>query len=184
MFFIHSRLTSHSAAENPADFQPHRVYPQQLSAVRNAVDFSTSSLPRHVGSTNRNHHSSSYHNSTPPTLPGHNARLPNGRLGTVSPFDITHSPSLGWRCWDHNISSPENSAGPMPVAAVNLPLRRHLAHVPLNAVTDYFPSGDNFRYSSCREHTVSHPSTFHRIMSLPTRHNRRHTAVPARSAQV
>lgn len=113
---------------------------------------------------------------------GRNAKLSNGRLGTVSPHDTGQSPSPGWSHHYDNISSPENSARPAQVG-VNLPMRRHLAHIPLNVVADHFPSNDHFRYSY-REHAPSPPSTFHRIVSLPTRHQRRHAGVPARSAQV
>jgi len=178
---VYCRLLSRSDVETSDNFQ-HCLYSRQTSGVHDAVDFSTSSLPRRVGSADQSHRLS-YYDSSLPMLMGRNAKLSNGRLGTVSPYDVGHSPSPGWSQRCDNTSVPENHARP-PRTAVNLPMRRHLAHVPLNAVADHFPSNDHFRYSY-REHAMSPPSTFQRIVSLPTRHQRRHHAtVPARSAQV
>lgn len=174
------RLLSHPAVEPSDNFQ-HHLSSRQSSATRDVVDFNTSSLPHRVSSAAQSHRSS-YYDATLPVSTGRNAKLSNGRLGTVSPYDVGYSPSPGWsHHWD-NISPPDNNA--VQVTSVNLPLRRHLAHVPLNAVADHFPSSDHFRYSYREQPAASPPSTFHRIVSLPTRHNRRYTAVPARSAQV
>lgn len=176
------RLPLHPAVE-PCDNFQHRLSSRQSSAARDIVDYSTSSLPRRVGSATQSH-CSAYYDATLPMSTGRNTKLSNGRLGTISPYDIGHSPSPGWsHHWD-NISPPNNNAGPVQVASVNLPLRRHLAHIPLNAVADHFPSNDHFRYSYREQPAASPPSAFHRIVSLPTRHNRRYAAVPARSAQV
>ena len=180
MFTVYCRLPSHPAAES-SDIFPYHLSSRQSSSAHEAVDFSTSSLPRRVGSANQRYYSPLYDSSLPMSV-GRNAKLTNGRLCAVSPYDVGQSPSPGWsHHWD-NIPPPvNNAAGP---AQVNLPMRRHLAHVPLNAVADHFPSNDHFRYSY-REHDAAPPSTFHRIVSLPTRHHqRRHAAVPARSAQV
>jgi len=182
--YIHCRLLPRPfVTEN---FQYHSLS-RPSSAARETVDFSTSSLPHRVGSANQSHsssqsHRSSYYDSSLPVTVNRNTKLSNGRLGTVSPYEVSCSPTPGWSHHSDNISSPDSSSRPARVAA-NLPMRHHLAHVPLNAIADQFPSNDQFRYS-CREHAAPPPSPFHRIVSLPTRHQRRYAAVPARSAQV
>ena len=174
----HYRLCPGPAAEPSHNFSHN--FPS--SSTRDAVDFHTSSLAHAVSSVDQHHHrSSSYCNASLP-MP-RNARLSNGRLGTVSPYDVSRDPSPGWsHRWD-NMSPPENHSAAARTA-VNLPMRHHLAHIPLNAVAEQLSSNDPFRYS-CREYNAAPPpSMFHRIVSLPTRRQRRHAATPARSAQV
>jgi len=177
---IHCRMLSHGTPEPSENFQYHSMS-RQSSAAHETTDYSTSSLPRRVGSANQSHRSS-YNDSSLPMFMSHNAKLSSGRLGVVSPYDVKCSPTPGWSHRSDNISSPENSSRPAHVAT-SLPMRHHLAHIPLNAVADNFPSNDHFRYSY-REHAAPPSSPFHRIVSLPTRHQRRYAAVPARSAQV
>jgi len=176
------RVVSPRAVEPAENFQYHSLS-RHSSASRETTDFSTSSLPRRVSAVSR----SPYNDSSLPMLTSRNTKLSGGRLGSVSPYDVNCSPSLGWSQHPDNLSSlPENSLGPVAArVAPNLPMRHHLAHIPLNAIPDQFPSNDHFRYSY-REHVAPppQPSSFHRIVSLPTRHHRRHAAVPARSAQV
>lgn len=177
---VHYRLLSHTAVEQSDNLQQQQLHYRQPSVGHNtSQDFSTSSLPRRIGSADQSYRLS-YLDST---LTGRNPRLSNGRFGTVSPYDVKHSPSPGWSYRYDDTSSQESGGGPQRFE-VNLPMRHHLAHIPLNAIADHFPANDHFRYSY-REHAAAlPPSTFHRIVSLPTRHQRRHAAVPARSAQV
>jgi len=164
----------------PTENFQYRSFTRQSSAAHETADFNTSSLPHRAGSANHNRYSSYCDSSL-----SRNAKLSNGRLGSVSPYDVNYSPSPGWSHQSDNISSQDNGSGAARVAA-GLPMRHHLAHVPLNAVADRFPSNDHFRYSY-REYPAPapQPSPFHRIVSLPTRHQRRYPPVtPARSAQV
>ena len=176
------RLCSSPAAESKFFNRQLSSSFSKSSSPRDTVDYNTSSLPRRVGSAGHTQRSS-YYDATLPAL--RNAKLSNGRLGTVSPYDVSHGPSPGWSYrWD-NVLPPETSAAPAHMT-VNVPMRRHLAHIPLNAVAEHFPSNDHFRYSY-REHAIPPPpSTFHRIVSLPTRRQRRYAPAvpPARSAQV
>jgi len=186
---VHCRLLSNPAADSSENFRRHLPSPQS-SAAHDAADFSSSSLPQRpqrVGSANQSHRSS-YYDSPSPMSTSRNAKLSNGRLGSVSPYDVGHHPSPGWsQHWDNATPPAVNDAAAQAAApiAVNLPMRRHLAHIPLNAVTDRFLPNDQFRYSYREQPVPPPPSMFHRIVSLPTRHQRRNVAaVPARSAQV
>jgi hypothetical protein len=114
----------------------------------------------------------------------------NGDTVATSPtYDAVDSVPCLWS--RHELSPSQDGALPSSTAMssgrINLPMRHHLAHIPLTAASsssryEFCPQSPTRR--SHREPTTEPPiGGFQRFVSLPTRH-RRYGAIAAQSAQV